>query len=52
MADYVFQADPNFNRVILEDIEKNKENVFENVVNFINNLKGMGTDLNQKKFLN
>jgi len=24
MADYVFQADPNFNRVILEDIEKNK----------------------------
>ena len=24
MADYVFQADPNFNRVILEDIEGNK----------------------------
>ena len=22
MADYVFQADPNFNRVILEDIER------------------------------
>ena len=24
MADYVFQADPNFNRVILQDIEGNK----------------------------
>ena len=35
-----------------EDIEKNKENVFETIVNFINNLKGRRTDLNQKKFLN
>ena len=35
-----------------EDIEKNKENVFETIVNFINNLKGRETDLNQKKFLN
>ena len=35
-----------------EDIEKNKKNVFESIVNFINNLKGRETDLNQKKFLN
>ena len=35
-----------------EDIEKNKENVFETIVNFINNLKGKETDLNKKKFLN
>ena len=35
-----------------EDIEINKENVFETVINFINNLKGRDTDLNQKKFLN
>ena len=35
-----------------DSIEKNKENVFETVINFINNLKGRDTDLNQKKFLN
>ena len=35
-----------------EDLEKNKENVFEKVITFINNLNGKDTNLNEKKFLN
>ena len=35
-----------------EDLEKDKENVFEKVVTFINNLNGKDTNLNEKKFLN
>ncbi len=35
-----------------EDIEKDKEKVFESVITFINNLNGKDTDLNKKKFSN
>ncbi len=35
-----------------EDLEKDKENVFEKVIKFINNLNGKDTNLNEKKFLN
>ena len=35
-----------------EDIEKDKENLFQSVIRFINNLKGQDEDLNQNKFLN
>ena len=35
-----------------EDLEKDKENVFEKVITFINNLNGKDTNLNEKKFLN
>ena len=35
-----------------EDIEKDKENVFQSVITFINNLNGQEEGLNQKKFLN
>ena len=35
-----------------EDLEKDKENVFEKIIMFINNLNGKDTNLNEKKFLN
>ena len=35
-----------------EDLEKEKENVFEKIIMFINNLNGKDTNLNEKKFLN
>ena len=35
-----------------EDLENDKENVFEKVIAFINNLNGKDTNLNEKKFLN
>ncbi len=35
-----------------EDIEIDKEYEFKKIINFINNLNGTNTDLNQKKFLN